>query len=152
MQYDGLRFRAECRLAGKVYGQPFGVDVAFGDPILGEPDVVAAEDLLAFAGIAPPQLRLYPVATHVAEKLHAHTTPGSVWSVSPDFSSFASLSLADLLRNAGRPVAQSPIHPLCLNGMRAVLTTDAKPVSTLPLFWTGFEVLPGCVLPRTAAQ
>src|SRR5690606_15471998 len=25
MQYDGLRFRAECKLAGKLYGQPFGV-------------------------------------------------------------------------------------------------------------------------------
>jgi hypothetical protein len=24
VQYDGLRFRAECRLAGKLYGQPFG--------------------------------------------------------------------------------------------------------------------------------
>jgi hypothetical protein len=34
MQYDGLRFRAECKLAGKLYGQPFGVDVAFGDPML----------------------------------------------------------------------------------------------------------------------
>jgi hypothetical protein len=77
MQYDGLRFRAECRLAGKVYGQPFGVDVAFGDPILGQPDVVVAEDVMAFAGIAPPQLRLYPVVTHVAEKLHAYTMPRS---------------------------------------------------------------------------
>ncbi len=28
MKYDGLRFRAECRLAGKIYGHPFGVDVA----------------------------------------------------------------------------------------------------------------------------
>ena len=45
MQYDGLRFRAECRLAGKLYGQPFGVDVAFGDPMLGEPEVVVAEDV-----------------------------------------------------------------------------------------------------------
>ena len=35
LQYDGVRFRAECRLAGKLYGQRFGVDVAFGDPILG---------------------------------------------------------------------------------------------------------------------
>jgi len=26
-------------LAGKLYGQPFGVDIAFGDPILGEPEV-----------------------------------------------------------------------------------------------------------------
>ncbi|WP_437570536.1 nucleotidyl transferase AbiEii/AbiGii toxin family protein [Sorangium sp. So ce542] len=75
MQYDGLRFRAECRLAGKLYGQPFGVDVAFGDPILGEPDVVVADDVLAFAGIAPPTLRLYPLETHIAEKLHAYTMP-----------------------------------------------------------------------------
>jgi len=75
MQYDGLRFRAECKLAGKIYGQPFGVDVSFGDPILGEPEVVVAEDLLAFAGIAPPTLRLYPIETHIAEKLHAYTMP-----------------------------------------------------------------------------
>jgi hypothetical protein len=75
MQYDGFRFRAECRLAGKLYGQPFGVDVAFGEPILGEPDVVVAEDVLAFAGIAPPALRLYPIETHIAEKLHAYTMP-----------------------------------------------------------------------------
>ncbi len=75
MQYDGLRFRAECKLAGKLYGQPFGVDVVFGDPILGEPEVVVAEDVLAFAGIAPPELRLYPIETHIAEKLHAYTVP-----------------------------------------------------------------------------
>jgi hypothetical protein len=75
MQYDGLRFRAECKLAGKPYGQPFGVDVAFGDPILGEPDIVMGEDTLAFAGIAPPRLRLYPIETHIAEKLHAYTMP-----------------------------------------------------------------------------
>jgi hypothetical protein len=75
MQYDGLRFRAACKLAGKLYGQPFGVDVAFGDPILGEPDIVMAEDTLAFAGVAPPRLRLYPIATHIAEKLHAYTMP-----------------------------------------------------------------------------
>jgi hypothetical protein len=75
MQYEGLRFRAECRLAGKQYGQPFGVDVAFGDPIFGEPDTVTADDVLAFAGIAPPVLRLYPIETHIAEKLHAYTMP-----------------------------------------------------------------------------
>lgn len=75
VQYDGLRFRAECRLAGKIYRQPFGVDVAFGDPIFGQPDIVVAEDVLAFAGIAPPTLRLYPIETHIAEKLHAYTMP-----------------------------------------------------------------------------
>lgn len=75
MQYDGVRFRAECSLAGKVYARPFGVDVAFGDPMLGEPEVLVADDALAFAGIAPPTLRVYPVETHVAEKLHAYTMP-----------------------------------------------------------------------------
>lgn len=75
MQYDGMRFRAECQLAGKLYGQRFGVDVAFGDPILGEPEVVTADDVLGFVGIEPPTLRLYPVETHIAEKLHAYTMP-----------------------------------------------------------------------------
>jgi hypothetical protein len=75
MRYVGMRFRTECRLAGKLYGQPFGVDVAFGDPILGEPDIVTAEDTLAFAGVAPPVLQLYPIETHIAEKLHAYTLP-----------------------------------------------------------------------------
>jgi hypothetical protein len=75
MQYDGLRFRGKCRLGGKLYGQPFGVDVAFGDPIFGEPELVVVDDVLAFAGIAPPTLRIYPIETHIAEKLHAYTMP-----------------------------------------------------------------------------
>ncbi len=75
MKYDGLRFRAECRLAGKIYGQPFGLDVAFGDPILGEPDIIVAPNTLAFAGVAPPAIRVYPLETHIAEKLHAYTMP-----------------------------------------------------------------------------
>ena len=75
MPYEGMRFRAECRLAGKLYGQPFGIDVGFGDPIFGEPDVVTADGVLDFAGIAPPVVRLYPIETHIAKKLHAYTMP-----------------------------------------------------------------------------
>lgn len=37
--------------------------------------VGSPEDVLGFAGIAPPTLRLYPLETHVAEKLHAYTMP-----------------------------------------------------------------------------
>jgi hypothetical protein len=73
--YEGYRFKAECRLSGRIYGQAFGVDVAFGDPIVGEPDPIRAEDKLAFAGIEPPTLLLYPLASHIAEKLHAYTMP-----------------------------------------------------------------------------
>jgi hypothetical protein len=36
---------------------------------------VVADDVLAFAGIAPATLRLYPIETHIAEKLHAYTLP-----------------------------------------------------------------------------
>ena len=72
-QYGGLRFWAECQLADKIYGERFGVDVAFGDPLVGELEVLEAADVLAFAGIPPPKLRVYPVETHIAEKLHAYT-------------------------------------------------------------------------------
>jgi hypothetical protein len=75
MAYEGQRYRVTCSFAGKPYGQPFGLDVAFADPILGEPDIVTADDVLGFAGIAPPSLRLYPIETHIAEKLHAYTLP-----------------------------------------------------------------------------
>lgn len=51
LRYEGLRFRAECRLAGKPYGQPFGVDVVFGEPMLGEPEERVADDVLGFAGV-----------------------------------------------------------------------------------------------------
>ncbi|MCC6463720.1 MAG: nucleotidyl transferase AbiEii/AbiGii toxin family protein [Planctomycetes bacterium] len=75
MVYQGRRFRVEARLAGKIYGYRFGVDVGFADPILGEPDIITGETLLEFAGIEPARIRLYPVETHLAEKLHAYTLP-----------------------------------------------------------------------------
>jgi predicted nucleotidyltransferase component of viral defense system len=119
MQYDGLRFRAECRLAGKLYGQPFGVDVALGDPILGEPEVVVAEDVLAFAGIAPPSLRVYPIETHIAEKLHAYTMPrrrpNSRVKDLPDLALLASVQAIDakrLLAALEQTFAFRKTHPL----------------------------------------
>jgi hypothetical protein len=75
VQYDGYRFRAECRLAGKVYGARFGVDVAFGGVLSGDIEELTTDDLLGFAGIAPPRLRVVPIETHIAEKLHAYTMP-----------------------------------------------------------------------------
>jgi hypothetical protein len=75
MIYEGQRYRVTCTLAGKPYGQPFGLDIAFADPIFGEPDIMTAVDVLGLAGIEPPTLRLYPLETHIAEKLHAYTLP-----------------------------------------------------------------------------
>lgn len=75
MKYAGHRFSAECRLAGKLYGSRFGIDVGFGDPLVGEPDEVIGDRLLDFAGIEPARVRLYPVVNHIAEKLHAYSMP-----------------------------------------------------------------------------
>jgi Nucleotidyl transferase AbiEii toxin, Type IV TA system len=77
MTYQGLRHRAQGYLAGKVYGAPFGIDVPFAEPLEGLPDVVAGSDFLVFAGVAPAAFRIYPLETHVAEKLHAYTLPRS---------------------------------------------------------------------------
>jgi hypothetical protein len=75
MLYEGLRFRVEAALAGKVYGSAFGLDVAFAEPLAGEPELFTGRDYLSFAGIAPTKLYLYPIETHIAEKLHAYTQP-----------------------------------------------------------------------------
>jgi hypothetical protein len=73
--YDGLRFRVDAQLAGKRYGSPFGVDVAFGDPIVGPIDEKLAPAYLDFIDVPPTKVRLYPRSSHVAEKLHAFTLP-----------------------------------------------------------------------------
>jgi len=75
--YGGKRFRVEAKLAGKLYGAPFGLDIVFGGHMLGESTPIVDEDYLGFAGIAPPTLQLLPVETDLAEKLHAYTLPRS---------------------------------------------------------------------------
>jgi hypothetical protein len=73
--HGGKRFRVECKVAGKVYGARFGLDIVFGGHMLGEATLVKGEDYLGFAGIPAPELHLLPTETHIAEKLHAYTLP-----------------------------------------------------------------------------
>lgn len=73
--YGGKRFRVEGKLAGKVYGARFGLDVVLGGKMLGAPSRIATEPFLDFAGIAAPVVQVLPVETHLAEKLHAYTLP-----------------------------------------------------------------------------
>lgn len=75
MKLDGFRFRAVARLAGKQYGEPFGVDIAFADVVTAPAEVTAGSAFLDFAGVARPEFRIYPCTTHIAEKLHAYTMP-----------------------------------------------------------------------------
>jgi len=75
MVYQGVRFRGQGQLAGKIYGSPFGIDIAFAEPLHGAPETVEGSRFLEFAGIEPARFRVYPIETHIAEKLHAYTLP-----------------------------------------------------------------------------
>nr|WP_293171113.1 nucleotidyl transferase AbiEii/AbiGii toxin family protein [Nannocystis sp.] len=75
VQYGGHRFWAECQIAGKLFANRFGIDIAFGGPIFGELETITADDILDFIGVPPPSIRVYPIETHLAEKLHAYTMP-----------------------------------------------------------------------------
>ncbi len=131
-KYDGLRFRAECKLAGKLYGSIFGVDAAFGDPILGEPEEVVGESLLAFVGIEPTRLRIYPIETHIAEKLHAYMMPrerpNSRLKDLPDLALLATTRTLD----AGR-LRQALDQTFSFRGTHAVPATLPSPPSS----WQG---------------
>lgn len=73
--YGGRRYRAVASMAGKPYGLPFGVDIAFAEPFHGTPDAIEGSELLGFVGIPRPRFRIYPIEAHLAEKLHAYTLP-----------------------------------------------------------------------------
>jgi Nucleotidyl transferase AbiEii toxin, Type IV TA system len=107
--YGGKRFRVECKLAGKVYGARFGLDVVFGGVMTGTPTIITCENFLEFAGIDPPVIRVLPVETHIAEKLHAYTlprtSPNSRWRDLPDIALLATNPaplLAQTIRDAIR--------------------------------------------------
>jgi len=95
--YDGLRFRAESRLARKLYGDPFGVDIGFADVLTVKPDVIEGSSFFGFAGIPPAAFRIYPRETHIAEKLHAYSLPGTI-SISEGARDPSSLVLGDVNR------------------------------------------------------
>lgn len=73
--YDGFRFIVRSTLAGKPFGDPFGLDVAYADPIHGTPHVVEGSAFFERYGIPRLRVPVYPLASHVAEKLHAYTVP-----------------------------------------------------------------------------
>jgi hypothetical protein len=75
MVYDGLRFRVQAMLAGKMYAGPFGLDVGFGDVLTEAPETIDGSDFFSFAGVARARHRVYPRVSHIAEKFHAYTLP-----------------------------------------------------------------------------
>lgn len=100
--HGGRRFRVECSLAGKRFGDPFGLDVGFGEPIFGEPEMIVGSDALDFIGVPPASVRVYPLETHIAEKLHAYSLPRARMNSRvkdlPDLALLASVRALDSVR------------------------------------------------------
>jgi len=69
-----LRVRVVARVAGLEL-VTFHIDLSSGDGLVGPPDILRGSDMLQFAGIVPVEFPVYPVAQHLAEKLHAYTLP-----------------------------------------------------------------------------
>lgn len=69
-----FRFLVETRLDGRRF-ENIKVDVGVGDPLIPPLDEIKGSDLLAFAGISTPTIRVTSRAQHFAEKIHALTHP-----------------------------------------------------------------------------
>ena len=68
----GARFPCIASLASKVY-ERFHIDLGFGDVVIGTPEPLVGDDLLAFADIAPAKVLAIPREQQFAEKVHAYT-------------------------------------------------------------------------------
>lgn len=71
LEGSAVRYHVDCALAGRAF-EAITLDVALGDPVLGEPELLRGPDLLEFAGIAPAEVRAISLAQHLAEKVHAY--------------------------------------------------------------------------------
>jgi hypothetical protein len=84
----GLRFVVVCRLAGTPLVQ-FKVDVSAGDVVVGQLEAHRSDPVLERLGFVRSLFPVYPVAQHVAEKVHALTLPR-------DFANSRARDLVDL--------------------------------------------------------
>ena len=75
VRYHGRRYRVTSTIASRPFGDPFGVDIAIADAVVGAPEVLEGSDFFARYGIARLRVPVYPLPTHIAEKIHALTLP-----------------------------------------------------------------------------
>lgn len=133
VRYGGSRFRAECKLAGKVYGAPFGLDVVLGGPMLGAPTPIATESFLDFAGIPAPVVQVLPVETHLAEKLHAYTLPRSTMNSRvrdlPDMALIGTIKDTQLVTERLREAFRLTFEARATHGIPTVLPAPPPPWS-----------------------
>ena len=62
------------KVAGREFAR-FHIDIGFGDVVVGQPETLEGENLMAFAGVAPARALAISKAQQFAEKIHAYTFP-----------------------------------------------------------------------------
>jgi hypothetical protein len=121
----GARYPCEAVLVGKPYAR-FHLDLGSGDALVGEPERLVGDDLLAFAGIPPATVRAISAAQQFAEKLHAYSFP---WS---DRTNTRSKDLIDLVLFIERGLADAEAIRSALRATFAARATHALPTSLDP--------------------
>lgn len=71
-EIDTYRFGLDVRLNNKTFIK-ISIDVGFADLWLGDAEVLASSETLAFAGVGPVVVKAIPIEQHISEKLHAYT-------------------------------------------------------------------------------
>lgn len=70
--HAAIRFQVEMLLDGRHF-ETFNVDIGLHDSMIQQADVLALPSLLEFADIPTVRVPCYPLAQHIAEKVHAYT-------------------------------------------------------------------------------
>jgi len=73
--YEGRRFKVQASLGGSRFRQAFGLDVAVADVLSRAPDHLPTLDTLGVIDAPRSTVPVYPLESHLAEKLHAYTLP-----------------------------------------------------------------------------
>lgn len=69
-----LRYLVRAGLDGRLF-EMVPLDIRVGDSVPGRFDELPGSELLDFAGIRSPRIRIIPLEYHFAEKVHAYTRP-----------------------------------------------------------------------------
>jgi len=125
-----LCIKVIARIAGSEF-TTFHIDLSSGDALVDSPDLLIGSDFLTFAGIAPVEFLVYPVAQHLAEKLHAYTLPR-------DQESTRVRDLVDLVMFAATEQVESDHLSRCVEATFATRGTHALPgrLPEPPASWT----------------
>lgn len=143
----------------------------FGDAVVlkgGTPERVRGPDVLDFVGVPPPEVLVYPLVTHIAEKLHAYTFPRTDNTRVKDLPDLALLGTTSAiaveeLREAIRRIFDARMtHPApptfpeapdtWVESYAAMATTYALPWSTLSAVTSAARAFLQPVLDGTAAH